>query len=64
MIEEILLEDAYNKFEEIELSIMWEKFSIDDLPNGDDIQILSSILKNQEEYLVKEKNLYIWYINR
>ena len=37
LIEKTLFGEAYKRFEEIELSIKLERFSIDDLPYCDDI---------------------------
>ena len=53
LIEETLFGDAYKWFEEIEFSSKLERFSIDEWPNGDDIEILPSIIRNPEESLVK-----------
>ena len=53
LIEETLFVDACKWFEEIEFSSKLERFSIDEWPNGDDIEILPSIIRNPEESLVK-----------
>ena len=65
LIEETLFWDAYKRFEEIELSSKLERISIDDWPNGDDIEILSSILRNPEESLVKrEKSVHLIFYQK
>ena len=62
LIEETLFGDAYKRSEEIELSSKLERFSIDDWPNVDDIEILPSILRNPEESLVKrEKSVHLTF---
>ena len=62
LIKETLFRDAYKRFEEIELSSKLERIGIDDWPNGDDIEILPSILRNPEESLVKrEKSVHLTF---